>query len=114
MEKKTNFLNSLNDVGFGLYLITIGSIGYLLTKGIKKLLDILAESLLKKYIESIRSEVDQYLLPMNEKLDKLDEEVSSIKRHELQQYEHQIGLLTKIIESYDNKNILNITAKEND
>lgn len=100
MEKRNTFLDSLNDLGFGLYLLTIGSMGYIITKGVKKIIDIMAESLLQKYIEHIRKEVDEYLTPMKEKLEKLDNEVTSIKRHEDANSQHQIKLLTEIIERY--------------
>ena len=93
MEKKANIMDSLNQLGLSIYIITIGSISYLIIKGVKKLVDILAESLLQKYIESIRNEVEVYLVPMNKRLEEMDEEIKGIRRHESNNAKHSERLL---------------------
>ena len=107
MEKnigeKVSLLETINNFGFGIYLATIGSIGYLVIKGVKKLLDILAESLLQKYIQSIRNEVKIYLTPLKTKIDDIDDEVKRMKKHEKNNSDLQLNLLQDLIGKVDNK-----------
>jgi hypothetical protein len=97
MERKISFIENINNAGFAIYLMTIGSVGYLIIKGVKKVLDLLAETLLQKYISSIRSEVEVYLKPLSSKIETMDQEIKRIKIHEKNNSEHQIKLLKQIL-----------------
>jgi hypothetical protein len=103
MERKLTFIENLNNAGFAIYLMTIGSVGYLIVKGVKKLLDLLAESVLQKYISSIRKEVEVYFKPLNIKLKTLEEDLQRVKNHENQNSEDQKLLLQRLFDRIEKK-----------
>jgi hypothetical protein len=96
MEKKANILQGLNDFALTLYVVFTVSIGYLIIKGVRWFCDMIADAILRKYIEHLRKEVDDYLVPMRDKLEKLDSELESVKRHSNNNKDYQNAFLAEI------------------
>jgi len=75
-QRQVTFMDSLNNFAFGMYLAIIGAVSYVFIKLSKKLIDLLCESIMDKYVHSIRKEADEHLTPFKEEI---RQEIKSIK-----------------------------------
>ena len=106
MQNKSSILDQLNNFGYGLYLAIIGAIGYLSVKGIKKLLDLLCSTILEKYFDSIRSAVDEYMKPLNDKIEKIEKSIKTDRERQhdaIAKNEGVLNLMLETLEQYDKK-----------
>lgn len=109
MERKVSLMENLNNLGLGIYVLTVGSIGYLIARGLKKLLDIVLEALLQKYIQFIRNEVEVYYDKMMtdisdkfiDRFEEFDKKIDKIERHETKSHATQNQLLKDLLGGKD-------------
>jgi len=103
---KISFFDQLNNFGFGLYIATVGAISYIFIKAIKKLVDIMCSSILEKYFESIRKAVDEYMQPLNEKIEKIEKNTKTDRERSHDAIAKNEGVLLRaldVIDEYEKK-----------